>query len=161
MSSQKPMPISAFYQLFRMLGLCLKSLRLKTVTLLALVLMPRPSDLAPKARLFDPQSMSSKSVVLSVDDIHFNEHGSVTITFWGIKNDTQRQGFEVSIPPSSDIIMDPVSCLRTYIATTVQYRKGPENPLLISLKVPYKAISTGTVGNILEESINMAGLGDQ
>ena len=165
MSRQKPMPISAFYQLFHLLGdnekLSMKSLRLKTVTLLALVLMTRPSDLAPKAKLFDPQSMTSKSVVLSVDDIHFNDQGSVTITFWGIKNDTQRQGFEVSIPPSSDIVMDPVSCLRTYIAKTEQYRKSPDNPLLISLKAPYKAISADTVGSILEESIKMAGLGDQ
>ena len=165
MSRQKPMPISAFYQLFHLLGdnekLSMKSLRLKTVTLLALVLMTRPSDLAPKAKMFDPQSMTSKSVVLSLDDIHFNDQGSVTFTFWGIKNDTQRQGFEVSIPPSSDIVMDPVSCSRTYIAKTVQYRKSPDNPLLISLKAPYKAISADTVGSILEESINMAGLGDQ
>ena len=139
----------------------MKSLRFKTVTLLALVLMTRPSDLAPKAKLFDPQSMTSKSVVLSVDDIHFNDQGSVTITFCGIKNDTQRQGFDVSIPPSSDIVLDPVSCLRTYIAKTVQYRKSQDNPLLISLKAPFKAISADTVGSILEESIRMAGLGDQ
>ena len=41
------MPISAFYQLFQSLGeneqLSVKLLRMKTVTLLALVLMTRPS----------------------------------------------------------------------------------------------------------------------
>ena len=165
MLRQKPMPISAFYQLFQSLGeneqLSVKLLRMKTVTLLALVLMTRPSDLAPKAKIFDPQSMSSKAVVLSVDDIQFHENGSMTIVFWGIKNDTNRQGFEISIPPSSDKVMDPVCCLRVYIDKTAKFRKGPENALLLSLKTPYKAISADTVGSILEDSIKMAGLADQ
>ena len=99
--------------------------------------MTRPSDLAPKARLFDPQRMSSKSNVLSVDNI---ENGSVI--FWGIKNYTQIQGFEVlrMYLPSSDIVMDPVSCLRTYLTKTVEYRNIPEIPLLISLKAPYSIL---------------------
>ena len=165
MLRQKPMPISAFRHLFDLLGdndkLCLKYLRLKTVTLLALVLMTRPSDLAPKAKIFDPITMTSKPIVLSVDDIQFLEDGSMIVTFWGIKNDTQRQGFEVSVPPSEDSIMNPVSCLKTYIAKTSKYRTEPDKPLLIALKAPYEAISADTVGNILEESIKMAGLSNQ
>ena len=73
--------------------------------------------------------------MFSVDDI---ENGSVI--FWGIKNYTQIQGFEVYILPSSDIVMDPVSCLRTYLTKTVEYRNIPENPLLISLKAPYNIL---------------------
>ena len=57
--------------------------------------------------------------------------------------------------------MDPVSCLKTYIAKTAKYRTEPDKPLLIALKAPYKAICADTVGNILEESIKMDGLSDQ
>ena len=56
------MPVSAFQQLFLSWGdneqLSVKSLRLKTITLLALVLLTRPSDLAPEAKLIDHQNMS-------------------------------------------------------------------------------------------------------
>ena len=163
MLRQKPKPVSAFHQLFLSWDdteqLSVKSIRLKTITLLALVLMKRPSDLAPKAKLFDPQSMSRKTVALSVDDVQFLDKLMVPclLLFWGIKNDTQRQGFEVNIPPTADCVIDPVSCLQIYLRKTENWRKGPDNPLLISLKAPYKAISADTVSNILEESIHLAG----
>ena len=98
------MPVSAFYQLFQSLGeneqLSVKLLRMKTVTLLALFLMTRPSDRAPKAKIFDPQSMSSKAWTI------FSSMKTVrSLLHSGHKNDTNRQGFEISIPTSSDKVM--------------------------------------------------------
>ena len=56
MARQKPMPIQAFRNLFHHMGpneqLSISDLRMKTITLMALVFMTRPSDLAPKAHRF-------------------------------------------------------------------------------------------------------------
>lgn len=54
--------------------------------------------------------------------------------------------------------MDPVSCLRVYIDRTAAYRPSDTKPLFITLTAPYKAISSSTVSNILDEVINLAGL---
>ena len=79
------------------------------------------------------------------------------IVFWGMKNETQRQGFEVTVPAAEDKIMDPVQCLKVYITKTESLRQGPDYPLL-SLKAPYNAITADMIGNILEQSIQLAGL---
>ena len=87
---------------------------------------------------------------------------SLTIFFFGIKNDTSRSGFEVNIPPNlDDIIMDPVSCLREYIGRTAAVRPTDTKPLLLTLNPPYKAISSNTISNILDEVISLAGLADK
>ena len=161
----KPMPIEAFVKYFRELGpdkdLSLKELRRKTVTLLSLVFMARPSDLAPKGVVFNSSTLSVEKTVLSTDDIRFNEDGSLSITFWGIKNDSKRQGFEVTVHPNKDdILLDPVQCLKLYIEKTDEFRPKDTSPLFITLKAPYRAISSDTIGNILEESISAAGLAD-
>ena len=162
MSRQKPMPTEKFVGLFHLWGdneqLSLKQLRLKAITLVALVLMTRPSDLAPKAKMFDTTTMSVKTISLSVNDVTFGLDGSMTFTFWGINNDSQRQGFEVTVPAAEDKIMDPVQCLKVYIRKTDTCRQGPDYPLFLSLKAPYKAITADTVGSILEQSIHLAGL---
>jgi hypothetical protein len=33
---------------------------------------------------------------------------TMTITFFGVKNDTSRTGFEVRVPPSKDLKTEPV-----------------------------------------------------
>lgn len=78
---------------------------MKTITLLALSLMLRPSDIAPNA-----------SVACSdhVDLICFNSNqvqffqDKAKFTFFGIKNDTSRTGFEVVLPRANDSMLDPV-----------------------------------------------------
>ena len=64
------------------------------MTLLALVFMAGPSDLAPKGVVFNSKTLSVEKTVLSTNDIQFNEDRSLSVTFWGIKNDSKRQGFE-------------------------------------------------------------------
>ena len=92
MKRTRPMPVEAFVKYFHELGpdckLSLKDLRRKTVTLLALVFMARPSDLAPKGVVFNSKTLSVEKTVLSTSDIQFNEDGSLSVTFWGIKNDS-------------------------------------------------------------------------
>ena len=166
MKRSQPMPINSFVDLFHSGGnneeLTIKQLRMKTVTLLALVCMTRPSDLAPKGVNLDTRDLSVHNIVLTVDNIHFMASNSLTIFFFGIKNDTSRSGFEVNIPPNlDDIIMDPVSCLREYIDRTAAVRPTDTKPLLLTLNPPYKAISSSTISNILDEVISLAGLADK
>lgn len=97
----------------------IKQLRMKTLTLIALVCMSRPSDLAPRGINFDPKDLSVQNIALSLDNINFLPDNCLTIHFFGIENDTSRSGFEVNIPANTDsVVMDPVSCLRTYIDRT-------------------------------------------
>lgn len=133
-----------------------KKLRLKCLTLLALTIMLRPSDVAPKAQLFHSNTGESSQVVLSVNDLRFDEKG-VTLFLHGTKNDTDRSGFEVYIPRASTPKLDPVVALSTYVDRTSKLR--PEDgALFLPLRPPYKAITHGTVSNILNEAIRLAGL---
>ena len=166
MHRSKPMPVQNFVKLFRSWGknelLSVKRLRLKAMTLLALICMTRPSDLAPRGLLFNSQDLSFERTCMTLNDLEFHEDGSLTITFFAIKNDRTRTGFEVRIPQNhEDEFTDPVSCLKTYISKTEQYRLGEEKPLFLSLNHPYQAITVDTVRHVLEEVIVLAGLSNQ
>ena len=82
-----------------------EKLRQKCVSLLCLTAMCRPSDLAPRVGFHRNQ-------------IVFNKDGSATVTFFGIKNDADRKGFEIKLSPTSEKISDPVKCLRNYLDRT-------------------------------------------
>ena len=60
--------------------------------------MTRPSDLAPKGKIFKKESFAFENIVFSVNNLRFMEDGSLTIRFFGIKNDSSRSGFEVNFP---------------------------------------------------------------
>ena len=103
--------------------------------------------------------MQLEHVSMSLDDVQFHEDGSITVTFWGIKNDTNRQGFSVTVPKNANQVMDISEVLQLYINKTETCRSVvPGKPLFISLNNPYKGIAADTVGNILETSIHQAGL---
>ena len=99
------MPSSAFEILFSTWPdnreLTLNKVRQKTVTLFALVCMARPSDLAPLAQTFMPETGKTIPVSFSTDQLVFNKDGSLTMTFFCIKNDTSRMGFEFRVPIAS------------------------------------------------------------
>ena len=166
MKRSRPMPVQPFIDLFTSWGnndtLTLKQLRMKAITLLALVCMTRPSDLAPKGVLLNTLDLTVNSIVLSLDNVEFLPDKSLTILFFGIKNDTSRSGFEVNIPQNSNNhYIDPVSCLQCYIHRTQSVRPSDTKPVFLSLKAPFKAISSSTVANILDEVITLAGLSDK
>ncbi|KAH3890209.1 hypothetical protein DPMN_014281 [Dreissena polymorpha] len=166
MQRQRPMPVNAFVELFDQMGpndqLNLRDLRIKAITLLALCALTRPSDLAPKGKVFKPEDNSSSTIPMSVHDITFEQEGSMTICFHGIKNDINRQGFEVNIPQNGEKhSCDPVKCLKMYIERTQDCRSKECVGLFLTLRAPYHAIAVDTVANILEEAIYRVGLQGQ
>jgi hypothetical protein len=140
--------------------LSIKELRLKAITLLAISCMTRPSDLARKGVLFDADAMKGQNILFTTDQVTFHKNGSMSITFFGIKNDAERTGFEIKIPGGSCCKGDPVVALQCYIQRTGVHRpKG--SPIFISLVAPYKAISSATIAVILTDSIDLAGMKGQ
>ena len=90
--------------------------------------------------------------------LSFDSEG-LTVTFIGIKNDTQRSGFEVYIPRSKIFATDPVSTLQSYIERTSNQRT--DKAVFISVKKPFSALSASSVSKILESAIILAGLDGQ
>ena len=165
-SRSSVMPVAAFVRLFtewpENKDLSIERLRLKTIVLLALTLMLRPSDIAPKAVRFEPASNTTTKVVFSTKCVRFNEDGSIQITFFGIKNDTDRSGAEVLLPPSRNQRIDPVGTLKCYIERTEESRsEASDKAVFLPLKPPFHAICASTVATILEDGIVEAGLGGQ
>ena len=106
------MPCEPFYELFKNWPedreLDVLRLRLKVITLLALSLMTRPSDLAPKSMLFHGDTQEKEPILFTRDQVIFNADGSATITLFAIKNDRNRSGFEVRLPRESQPEVDPI-----------------------------------------------------
>ena len=138
----------------------LKRLRQKAITLLALVTMLRPSYVAPKSVHFDPFSFEHEKMQFNTDQIVFESSGSMRISFHGIKHDTSRSGFQVVVPPATNILLDPVKTLRDFIERSMSHRKisASGNAVFLSLYSPYKSLSAQTIASVLEDSIADAGL---
>ncbi|WAR14875.1 PUS3-like protein [Mya arenaria] len=85
---------------------------------------------------------------------------SAKITFFGIKNDTSRSGFEVELPRASNVKLDSVQTLQDHIERTDRFRL-PGGPVFLSLRAPYNAIQASSVAKILDEAIKLAGLEGQ
>lgn len=158
----KVLPVTVLLDFFRAWPnnneLDTKRLRMKTLTLLALVLMLRPSDVAPKAKTFDPWSWSSCPVVFAKQDVVFRDDGHAYIWIHGTKNDTDRAGFQIDLAPHRDLKLDPVTTLQTYIARTDSVRPSDTQPVFLTLHKPHKAISAGTVATILQDMLKLARL---
>jgi hypothetical protein len=165
MTRSSVMPVQPFVQLFEAWGendkLDLKQLRLKAITLLALAIMARPSDLAPKGVTFTAEG-TCKPMIFSLDQVNFLDNGTLSIQLFGIKNDTHRKGYVVTIPPAENKHVDPVDCLKVYIDKSQPHRHRCANsPLFVALRPPYAAISAGTIAEQLNRAIKLAGLDNQ
>ena len=162
MKKSTVLPVDRFTEMFRSWGsndsLSLKHLRLKAITLLALALMLRPSDVAPKATIFDANTGDIQTVLFITDMLEFRADG-VKVTFFGIKNDAQRSGFEVFLPRHATPVIDPVQTLSDYITRTQSVRS--DNAVFLSLKRPHKAVSAAVIGKVLKESMHLTGLSRQ
>lgn len=93
-----------------------------------------------------------------MDQVIFNCDCSMTISFFGIKNDALWDGFEVNIPPHTNRKFDPVIILTNYIDKTAQWRGASSNAIFRSLKSSHVAIKSTTVCEILQQAIRLAGL---
>jgi len=120
--------------------------------------MTRPSDIAPRGEVYDSASDSFISCTLSRDNIEFHEDGSLSVTFFGIKNDTSRSGFQVRIPPTQDLAINPVDALKEYVKAT-SHLTSESGSVFLSLNKPYSGIKAETVSKILLEAIDLVGLG--
>jgi hypothetical protein len=164
LSRTKIMPIAPFYDLFMSWlvneKLTIQKLRQKAITLLALAVMARPSDLAPLGRIFDPDASTCSRIMLTTDQLTFNPDGSLTMVFFGIKNDSHRTGFEIRIPAATNALVDPVRCLKCYIQRTDTSREHC-GPVFISLNHPFSALTNTSISRILSLSITDAGLEGQ
>ena len=158
------MPVKPFMDMFLTWkdnsDISIKDLRLKTVTLMALSFMARPSDLAPNAENFDPSTGGASAFQLRRNQIVLHDDGSMTIHMFGTKNDTHRTGFEVRIPASDVAKVDVVKTLQAYMQRT-DHLCEPQGPVFIALKAPYKGLTSDGIRKILSEAIEMAGLGGQ
>ena len=79
---------------------------------MALSMMLRPSDIAPRVTVFDEDQQTFQRLILTTKNMQFNMDNSVTITLFGIKNDYSKDGFLVMIQPASIAKLDPVATLR-------------------------------------------------
>ena len=77
------------------------------------------------------------------------EQNHMKVTCFGIKNDTQGKGFEVILPKSNVVKIDPVQTLYDYIERTREHR-DQDGHVLISLRSPYNAFDSSTVSRILD-----------
>ena len=156
------LPIGNFVELFcawpNNKELDLKRLRLKTLVLLSLALMLRPSDVAPKGLLFDPDNCAVEPILFRTSDVRFNPDGSATIWIHGSKNDTDRAGFELLLPKCDNHMIDPVGTLASYIEQTAKYRTHNNQAVFLSLRPPFQGITHSTVTSVLSEAIKLAGL---
>ena len=157
------MPITPFVNLFMRWPvnsvLDISRLRLKVICLLALVFMLRPSDVAPRSKMLNSEN-HLEQMSFGESQVQFNDNGSLTLMFHGIKNDTTRDGFTVTLPPASEPQVDPIRSLKDYMdRTAVDRAVVPSRPVFLSLTKPYHALSAGSIARILKESIDLAGLG--
>ena len=99
MQRSKAMPIKPFMEMFQVWPgnwfLTIEDLRLKCISLMALSMMLCPSDLAPRAKVFDEEHQIFHNLTLTTDNVMFHMDRSMTVTLFGIKNDFTRDGFEV------------------------------------------------------------------
>lgn len=165
MSKTRVMPIEPFIDLFEKWPenkqLCKKDLRMKTICLFALAFMTRPSDIAPKAQSFDPDTFTSYDYVFKEKQIKFENDG-VTVVFSGIKNDRDRDGFTVHLPGNSNPKIDIVQTLKDYMQVTRHDRRlSLNNPVFVTLRQPFRAMSASAVSDVLLGAISAAGLGGQ
>ncbi len=164
MERSNVMPVSAFTNMFLSWGdddmLSIKDLRLKTITLLALCLMLRPSDVAPRGLVFNPTSGQREPLLFTLNNVTFLDDGSAKIRFFGIKNDSDRKGFQISLPSAEPAKIDPVRVLKNYISRTDGARSGADGPVFLTLRAPYRALKADSVAQVLNDAIRRAGLSD-
>lgn len=113
------MPVKPFMNLFCSwpdnVSLSTRDLCMKAVCLLSLTFMLRPSDIAPRSIVH-----TCTGNQFSDKQVSFLGDGGLSISFHGIKNDYNRDGFTVSLPPGDEEFaqVDPIRCLKCYMSRT-------------------------------------------
>ena len=114
MKRTKVIPTHPFMELFRSWGdnlsLSTWALRLKSIVLMSLAFMLRPSDVAPHSRNCKESVLMPN--VFRRSSLNFTADGFLEVYFFGIKNDYEREGFHVRLPQAASTVVCPVRALR-------------------------------------------------
>ena len=101
----------------------------------------------------------SDHMLFTREPLTFHSYGSLTVRFLGIKNDPSRSGLEVTIPAGDVVKLDPIKSLKEYVAKTASVCAS-HNAVFIALKQPYAPLVMATVDKIIDEAIDLVGLGN-
>ena len=136
MKKAKVIPVENFQELFTTWPenetLSVKDIRLKAVTILALTLMLRNSDIASNGVIFYDSSGLALRKKKPLKNLVF-EQNHMNVTFISIKNDAQRKGFEVILPKNNVVKIYPVQTLSDYKENTETKRS--RWPCIYRLKI--------------------------
>ena len=142
------MPLKPFIDMFNEWpqneNLSVTDLRLKAVTLLTISSLAQCSDIAP-------------TNTLKRNQIKFNQDGSLTLNYFGIKNDSDRKGFTIRVEPSANEKCDPVRTIKDYMNRT---ELPLDSAIFVKAIAPYEPITARGISDILRTAIKRAGLGD-
>ena len=101
--------------------------------LLALSVMLRPSDIAPRSQNIEEDVLYSNK--FSREWLYFDEN-YLEIYLFGIKNDYKCTGFRVQIPWASEGMVCPVQTLQVYLQKTKGLVQA-KGPVFLMLCKPY------------------------
>ena len=153
------LPVQPFITLFRKWGqnsdLSVWSLRLKSLTLLALTAMLRPSDVAPRSEKWDDSMLHSNVFKRSWLDFLSNKY--LQIYLFGIKNDYNCDGFCINVPFAKEKVVCPVLALKEYVRRTDKVVKA-DGAVFVSLNKPYELLSASGIASALNKAIELVGL---
>ncbi len=76
----------------------------------------------------------TQHVEFSVNDVTFLDISSMSIMIHGNKNDYDREGFQMNVPPASHSKLDPVKVIKCYIKKTASDRPVGKKPLFLALR---------------------------
>ena len=102
-----------------------------------------PTDIAPKAVIFNLESETKHKVIFARDQIQFHNYGSAIVKLFGIRNDGDRAGFEVLVLNHEEPKLDPVKAVQDYMVRT----SFQDNAVFLSLNYPHTALNAGTISN--------------
>ena len=141
----------------------INELRQKAITLLSITAFCRPSDLACVARPSVLPDTARGTTNLSVcsrfrmDSIKWLDEGA-ELVFFGSKADKGMSGNTVLIERASDPDICPITTLKAYINATATARLSVDDqPVFISLKKPYKGLSSSAIAQILSQVLKDSG----
>ncbi len=126
---------------------------------MALTLMLRPSDIAPKSVILSQEG--SWNNVFTLSQIHRCDGGALCIVLHGTKNDYHRDGQEVYLRPCvQDALMCPVQALDLYqeLLSDMGISRRPQDPVFVTLRPPFHALTAAGFSAVLNKGLRLAGL---
>ena len=133
---------------------------MKCIVLLALVAILRPSDIAPCAVVVKKSGVESLQFTANRIDID-EENSIIKLRLLGIKNDYERQGFEVVVRAAQNKKLCPIVTMQAWLHRTWLVNPDPRRPVFAPLNYPFSSLSSCAIAAILNKAIKLVGLANQ